>query len=722
VSPGLRRGLVLAALIAAGEAVFLLPFVLARVFRPTFLDVFGITNLQLGTAFSLYGVVAMAAYFGGGPLADRFSARRLMSTALVATGLGGMVLAGIPTTRVMNLLWAAWGLTTILLFWAAMIRATREWGGVAAQGRAYGLLDGGRGLLAALIASGSVVVFAALLPTDAASATPRQQAEAFQAIIWVFTGTTVLIGVLVWLLVPDTAPADEDGARPKLSVAGVRRACRMPTVWLQAVIVVCAYAGYKATDDFSLLARDALGFDDVQASIIGTLSFWVRAISAVGAGYLGDRIDASRVVLMGFAALTGGSVLIASGLLPPGVPWMLITTIVATSVGVYALRGVYFALLAEGAVPLPITGSAVGVVSFLGFTPDVFMGPLMGVLLDGSPGVLGHRHVFAAVAGFGAVGFIATVAFRRVTRHAGGPSLVAPAALMCVAVGAAAAPRTTSAQVLDLPPRAATAPAGSEIARELVPLDLQAREARILVEITRGNVPGWLRRLQGVEYTRTLDGSRRTVRVLVTADYLAVGSDLDYFLVPLSPRTAQAVADRVGASLPTPTLVDAVWHAAFVRLGPDSLPPGPEMTTVPVFVQHDRMVRSRRIRSGAPFGVLVAGHKKDVVLSSALQGRAGHVAIYGWHRPDARPIQPVYAGHTDDWIDYSHGIRLVYRTIWIDGEPADLLDVLRDPRLAPLVSDEGPLHDPRYRIADPGLEARASSDSAVTQRRAPPSG
>ncbi|KPJ80362.1 MAG: hypothetical protein AMS19_09600 [Gemmatimonas sp. SG8_23] len=403
------------ALIAAGESVFLLPFVLARIFRPTFLDVFGITNLELGTAFSLYGVVAMAAYFAGGPLADRFSARRLMATALVATGLGGVVLAGIPSTGVMNALWATWGLTTILLFWAAMIRATREWGGVSAQGRAYGLLDGGRGLLAALIASASVLVFAAMLPTDPASATPEQQAQAFQAVIRVFTGTTFVIALLVWLVVPDRSPQGDDGAQPRLSADGVKAACRMPAVWLQAVIVICAYAGYKATDDFSLLARDALGYDDVQASAIGTLSFWVRAIAAVGAGYLGDRIDASRVILLGFGLLTAGSALIASGLLPPAVPWMLITTIVATSIGVYALRGVYFALLAEGAVPLPITGSAIGVVSFLGFTPDVFMGPLMGVLLDGSPGVLGHQHVFAAVGAFGLIGLAATLAFRRVT-------------------------------------------------------------------------------------------------------------------------------------------------------------------------------------------------------------------------------------------------------------------------------------------------------------------
>ena len=426
----MKRGLVLLALIAAGEAVFFLPFVLARVFRPTLLDVFGITNLELGTAFSLYGVVAMAAYFAGGPLADRFSARRLMALALLATGLGGVVLAGFPTPRTMNLLWAFWGMTTILLFWAAMIRATREWGGQSRQGRAYGLLDGGRGLLAALVATASVAVFAALLPRDAATATPEELATAFRGVIWVFTGMTLGIAALVWILVPDSTPAGEAGdpqdpenpqTVQKLSLSGVRAACRLPAVWLQAVIVVCAYTGYKATDDFSLLSRDALGFDDVQASGIGTLAFWIRAAAAIAAGYLGDRIDASRVILWGFAILIGGCLLIASGVLVPGPAWMLIATIATASVGIYALRGVYFALLAEGGLPLAYTGSAAGVVSVLGFTPDVFMGPLMGVLLDNSPGLPGHQHVFAAVAGFGAIGLLAALAFRRVTRAAAQP-------------------------------------------------------------------------------------------------------------------------------------------------------------------------------------------------------------------------------------------------------------------------------------------------------------
>ena len=419
----LHHGFILVALIAAGEAVFLLPFVLARVFRPTFLDVFGVTNLQLGTVFSLYGIVAMVSYFAGGPLADRFSARQLMTAALFATGLGGVVLTRIPSVRIMNILWAFWGLTTVFLFWAAMLRATREWGGATSQGRAYGLLDGGRGLFAALIASFTVLVFAAALPNDVAAATPEQSAAAFRTVIWVFTGFVLGIALLVWVVVPDIAPQNDLGNQSKLSLDGILEASRMPAVWLQAVIVMCAYVGYKATDDFSLLARDALDFDEVAASAIGTLSFWIRAITAVAAGYLGDRIDSSKVIAWGFAILVAGSLLIASGAVVPGVAWMLITTLVATSVGIYAIRGVYFALLAEGAVPLTFTGSAIGVVSFVGFTPDIFMGPLMGILLDSSPGVLGHQHVFASVAAFGVVGFLATIAFRHTTRtHRASPS------------------------------------------------------------------------------------------------------------------------------------------------------------------------------------------------------------------------------------------------------------------------------------------------------------
>lgn len=403
-------------LIVAGETVFLLPFVVIRVFRPTFLAVFEITNFQLGTAFSAYGAVAMASYFFGGPLADRFSGKWLMTTALLCTACGGIVYALIPKLSILILLYGFWGISTILLFWAALIRSTRLLGGSKRQSKAYGILDGGRGLLAAVISSLAVYTFASLLPTDVESADMVQKKAALAAVIWLCTLFTLITALLVWWFIPHGASTVDRRSTPlRWSNALFKRR----TLWLQSIIVVCAYVAYKSTDDFSLYASDAFGYDDVEAAQLGTVSFWVRPVAAVAAGILGDRLQASSVTAGSFIILILGSLCIAFGLIHGDSTWWLIMVIVTTSLGIYAVRGIYFALFQEAKVPVAITGAAIGVVSFVGYTPDVFMGPLMGFLIDRSPGALGHQHVFGVVAGFGVVGFIASVLFRKLALTSG---------------------------------------------------------------------------------------------------------------------------------------------------------------------------------------------------------------------------------------------------------------------------------------------------------------
>lgn len=403
------------ALIVAGEGVFVLPFVVARVFRPTLLDVFGLSNLQLGTAFSVYGGVAMLSYLAGGPLADRFPARSLICAALLATALGGLLFASLPGPLLLGLLYGFWGLSSILLFWAALIRATREWGGVDEQGRAYGLLDGGRGLFAALLATLTVAVFAQLLPVDVASATREQRIAALQQVILLCTAFTALAALLAWWTLPPRGPVE--GPHPAPSWQGILRAARLPGVRLQALVIVCAYVAYKMTDNFGLYARDVLGYDEVSAAQLGTLSFWMRPLAAVAAGLLADRIRTSRVLVGGFALIALGCVALAAGVLPFGIPTVLAATVLGTSLGVYAVRAVYYAVMGEARVPMAITGSAVGLVSVVGYTPDIFFGPLMGYLLDRSPGAAGHEQVFFVVAGFAVVGLCAALAFHRITRE-----------------------------------------------------------------------------------------------------------------------------------------------------------------------------------------------------------------------------------------------------------------------------------------------------------------
>ena len=411
---GARRILAITALVIAGESVFLLPFVLQRVFRPTLLEVFDLTNLELGTAFAVYGVVAMAAYFFGGPLADRFPARNLLAIALASTAAGGLVMMTVPSHSTLVLLYAYCGFTTMALLWAPMIRATREWGGETEQGRAFGLLDGGRGLLAATMGSVMVLLFAGFLPEDASTANITEKTEALRRVILAMSGITLAAAVLVMLALPYSDPSD-GGSHQPLSMEGVRRVATMPSIWLQAAIILCAYVGFKAIDDFSLYANQVVGLDEVDAARAGVLSLWIRPFAAVGAGLLADRIGATTMTASSFLLLAIGSLILASGLIGSGMVWVFLLTIVCSSIGIFALRGLYFAIMREGKVPLAYTGATVGLVSMIGYTPDVFMGPLMGYLLDQSPGALGHQHVFWIVTGFAVLGLLASWRFAKVT-------------------------------------------------------------------------------------------------------------------------------------------------------------------------------------------------------------------------------------------------------------------------------------------------------------------
>ena len=411
-----QRVIFMIALIIAGETIFFLPFVLARVFRPTLLVVFDLTNFELGTIFSVYGIVAMVSYLFGGPLADKFPARKLISIALATTAFGGLVMASIPSLENMKLLYAFWGLTTIFLFWAALIRATREWGGEKLQGSAFGFLEGGRGLVAALIATVAVAIFAVLLPVDVKSASLAQRTDAFSYIILFVSIFTLIVSVLVYFTLPSTND-NQAYESTSISLKVIWKVMAMPVVWLQAIIIVCAYVGYKATDDFSLYAKDVLLFDDVRAAGVGTIALWMRPVVAISAGFIADRLSASKMIIFSFVLMLIGGIVIGSGVLNQGIFWYFLIIIVTISIGIYALRGLYFAIMEEGGIPLIYTGTAVGLISVIGYTPDIFMGPLMGYLLDRSPGALGHQHVFLVLAGFSFIGLVAAFWFRGITKR-----------------------------------------------------------------------------------------------------------------------------------------------------------------------------------------------------------------------------------------------------------------------------------------------------------------
>lgn len=409
------------ALIVAGELVFALPFNFPRFFRPSMLEAFGFSNTQLGDLFAVYGITAMIAYFPGGALADHLSARTLMAGSLFATAAGGLYMATIPSAPQMALLYGYWGFTTIFLFWGALIRATREWGGDSSQGIAFGILDGGRGLVAASAATIAVALLAIYMPANAELASAAERESGLQSVIRFYTLITFLAGVLAWFAIPVVKVERKVRFNP---LKGMGTVLQRPIVWAQAIIILCAYCGYKGLDNYSLYAVQVLGMDEVEGARLASYGVWIRPVAAVMTGLIADRFGALRSIGVTFVILAisfGSWSMVAPD--SQGIAIIYVNFFV-THLAVFALRGIYFALLEDVRTPMYLTGASVGMASFIGFTPDAFFGPIAGRILDANPGLVGHQNVFVFLAAVAAVGFFAVLWIVWLRRH--GPKVLWP--------------------------------------------------------------------------------------------------------------------------------------------------------------------------------------------------------------------------------------------------------------------------------------------------------
>jgi hypothetical protein len=237
-----------------------------------------------------------------------------------------------------------------------------------------------------------------------------------------------------------------------------------------------------------------------------------------------------------------------------------------------------------------------------------------------------------------------------------------------------------------IPPRVEGAPTGSRFLEQTATLSATAREQAIGDELVAGNVPTFYRAFKPL----TLSEGERSVTIYVAPDYLPLGSDDDFVRIPISPLTAQRVADTFGCSLPTRRIVDRVYASAEIKLAPMPLPPTSQMASNGYYVRHHRLIEAA-LPEGA-HGRLIAGHKKDVVLTNALLRHPDRVAIYGWHQQNGVPIQGLNAtSHENMYADYSHGIRLVLSNATVDGKSCELASLFGSDELSGLLSDEGPL-------------------------------
>jgi hypothetical protein len=233
---------------------------------------------------------------------------------------------------------------------------------------------------------------------------------------------------------------------------------------------------------------------------------------------------------------------------------------------------------------------------------------------------------------------------------------------------------------------------GSQFVSFVAHMDPRQREHAIEDVLLAGDVPGFLKNLVPVKLQwQPARGKAVTATVFVMPEYLAIGSDKDFLRIPMNLYTAAAVASRLGYILPTKKIVDAVYRQSAVHFSPEPMTAGPEMRSTEYYRIHNEKIEAQAKLLGVMPGQLVAGDKKDVVLTNLLDSNPGRIAIFGWHRLNGVPIQPLSTVHGACYADYSHGIRLVSDSVLIDGERRSIYDVLQDPVESHVLNDEGPM-------------------------------
>ena len=401
------------ALIIAGEAIFLLPFILMRVFKPVIREAFVISDAQIGEAQALYGITAVISYFFGGFIADKWEARKLLSVSLILTAIGGFWMTMIPSIFTLKILYAFWGVSTILLFWAALIKATRQWGNEHNQGLSFGLLDGGRGFFAATIALSGAAILSFFFPADSVEITFDDKIQTLQYIIGTITGVVFLVAILVWFVLPKEQVEKTDSKEFQFDFKQALSLMKQRKVIYHSFIILCAYCSYKLTGTYGTYARDVWNYTLEESTYFAVFIQYIRPVAAITIGWIADKYMPSKLIIPSFTLLIIASSVLGLGFFYDQPIFLSFTFFIFMALGTYALRGLYFAIIEETKTPLQLTGTLVGIISVVGFTPDIFMSLFVGYMLGENPTINEYQNLYSLFTIIPIIGLLATIGFRK---------------------------------------------------------------------------------------------------------------------------------------------------------------------------------------------------------------------------------------------------------------------------------------------------------------------
>ena len=396
--PDVIRYVKLLFLIMAGGAIYPLLY-LRQNFELTLLSTFGMTLSELNVASSILGTSFFISYVPSGWLADRFSPRALLTFSVGMTGAIGLWYATLPSAFWVTIIFGLWGITTGLTFWAALIKGCALLAPQHLQARYFGLLEGGRGLFEALLATIAVAWFAyAIGSLGSAGEAAMVQVIHFYSIV------CIVIAAFLWFVLKedkpdeavDTTQANESSGTFGETLSDIWALLTNVRVWLVALCILVGYQVFWSTYSYSRFFQTQFGLDAVAVAALTTVRLWMRPIGAVLVGFIGDRFHPVRS--LGIAIALAGISLLGLLVLPADSPYTLLYFAVATSsIVIYGVRGIYWASFNTTRIEPRRAGLAIGMVSMIGYTPEIYMPMLNTYLIDTYGDSVGYQLYFGGV-------------------------------------------------------------------------------------------------------------------------------------------------------------------------------------------------------------------------------------------------------------------------------------------------------------------------------------
>lgn len=358
-------------LLAAGAGIiFQLPYIRETFYVPI-QNAMNLTNEQMGLLSSGYATMATLSYFIGGVIADKFSARKLLTFSFIATGVLGLWFSTFPNYTVSRIIFILMGVSSIITYWSACIKATRMLGTGDEQGRLFGLQEGLRGILNALLVFVMTAVFSMFVDEVAGAS----------AAIRVCAISVIVIGILNWFFIEDTK-SEKTESIGKV-VKGMFQCLLIPRVWLLVGIVFTAYSVYGLIAYVTTYAQQFYGMTATTAATLGGVRYLLQGVGGVIGGFLADKLHSRiKVIIGGCAGLAVSFALYVFLPSDTSLYMAIIGNFFFGLIFIYAVRSQYFAVHQDAEIPLQLSGRVSGISSALGYLPDVFMYTLVGGWMD----------------------------------------------------------------------------------------------------------------------------------------------------------------------------------------------------------------------------------------------------------------------------------------------------------------------------------------------------